>query len=71
MEIVAKENMVTIMDHREGRRTEEFVEDLMVVPRVIMGKWKSQRLDELPESFCGEAFGVVVDSFFDQQLEFC
>ncbi|KAG5537052.1 hypothetical protein RHGRI_024486 [Rhododendron griersonianum] len=53
MEIVAKENMVTIMDHREGRRTEEYVEDPMVVPRLIMGKWKSQRLDELPESFCG------------------
>ncbi|KAG5537059.1 hypothetical protein RHGRI_024488 [Rhododendron griersonianum] len=53
MEIVAKENMVTIMDHREGRRTEEFVEDPMVVPRRIMDKWKPQRLDELPEAFCG------------------
>lgn len=53
MEIVAKENMVTVMDHRKGQRTEEFVEDPMVVPRRIMEKWKPQRIDELPEAFCG------------------
>ncbi|XAR58920.1 Anthranilate synthase [Bertholletia excelsa] len=53
MEIVAKENMATIMDHREGRRTEEFVEDPMVIPRRIMEQWKPQRIDELPEAFCG------------------
>ncbi|EYU45742.1 hypothetical protein ABFS82_O000500 [Erythranthe guttata] len=53
MEIVAKENMVTIVDHHEGRRTEEFVEDPMVVPRRIMEKWKPQRIDELPDAFCG------------------
>ncbi|KAK6145267.1 hypothetical protein DH2020_022087 [Rehmannia glutinosa] len=34
-------------------RTEEFVEDPMVVPRRIMEKWKPQRIDELPEAFCG------------------
>ncbi|XP_009802666.1 anthranilate synthase alpha subunit 2, chloroplastic isoform X3 [Nicotiana tabacum] len=53
MEIVAKENMVTIMDHHEGRRTEEFVEDPMIVPRRIMERWKPQCIDELPEAFCG------------------
>ncbi|CAA0842347.1 Anthranilate synthase alpha subunit 2-chloroplastic [Striga hermonthica] len=53
MEIVAKENMVTIVDHHEGQRTEEFVEDPMVVPRRIMEKWKPQRINELPEAFCG------------------
>ncbi|XP_009606071.1 anthranilate synthase alpha subunit 2, chloroplastic-like isoform X2 [Nicotiana tomentosiformis] len=53
MEIVAKENMVTIMDHQEGRRTEEFVEDPMIVPRRIMERWKPQCIDELPEAFCG------------------
>ncbi|KAG8371488.1 hypothetical protein BUALT_Bualt13G0092900 [Buddleja alternifolia] len=53
MEIVAKENMVTIVDHHAGQRTEEFVEDPMVVPRRIMEKWKPQRVDELPEAFCG------------------
>lgn len=54
MEIVAKESMVTIMDHRKGKRTEEIVEDPMVVPRRIMEGWTPQRVDELPEAFCGE-----------------
>ncbi|CAN4101839.1 unnamed protein product [Withania somnifera] len=53
MEIVAKENMVTIMDHLEGGRTEEFVEDPMIIPRRIMERWKPQCIDELPEAFCG------------------
>ncbi|KAF8396915.1 hypothetical protein HHK36_018550 [Tetracentron sinense] len=53
MEIVAKENMVTVMDHEEGRRTEEFVEDPMVVPQRIMEGWNPQLIDELPEAFCG------------------
>ncbi|KAM3284487.1 anthranilate synthase alpha subunit 2, chloroplastic isoform X1 [Capsicum chacoense] len=53
MEIVAKENMVTIMDHLEGSRTEEFVGDPMIIPRKIMEKWKPQCIDELPEAFCG------------------
>ncbi|XP_059297698.1 anthranilate synthase alpha subunit 2, chloroplastic-like isoform X2 [Lycium ferocissimum] len=53
MEIVAKENMVTIMDHPERRRTEEFVEDPMTVPRRIIEQWKPQCIDELPEAFCG------------------
>lgn len=50
---MAKENMVTIMDHGEGRRTEEIVEDPMAVPRRIMEGWSPQRIDELPEFFCG------------------
>uniref|UniRef100_A0A3N7GAA1 anthranilate synthase n=1 Tax=Populus trichocarpa TaxID=3694 RepID=A0A3N7GAA1_POPTR len=53
MEIVAKENMVTIMDHYEGRRMEEIVEDPMEVPRKIMEGWEPQLIDELPEAFCG------------------
>lgn len=53
MEIVAKENMVTVMDHEEGRRTEEIVEDPMVIPRGIMEKWTPQLIDGLPEAFCG------------------
>ncbi|XP_057955496.1 anthranilate synthase alpha subunit 2, chloroplastic-like [Malania oleifera] len=53
MEIVAKENLVTIMDHEKGQRTEEIVEDPMTVPRRIMEKWKPQLIDDLPEAFCG------------------
>ncbi|KAF3659823.1 hypothetical protein FXO37_13807 [Capsicum annuum] len=54
MEIVAKENMVTIVDHFEGSRTEEFLEDPMINPHKIMEKWKPQCIDELPEAFCGQ-----------------
>lgn len=53
MEIVAKEHKVTIMDHEEGRLTEEFVEDPMVIPRRISEDWKPQLIDELPGTFCG------------------
>lgn len=60
MEIVAKENSVTIMDHREGKRTETFEEDPMVIPRRIMDKWKPQRLDELPEAFTGNAIFICL-----------
>lgn len=53
MEIVAKENVVTVMDHYEGKRVEEFVEDPMSVPKKIMDEWKPQLIDELPDAFCG------------------
>ncbi|XP_048324965.2 anthranilate synthase alpha subunit 2, chloroplastic [Ziziphus jujuba] len=53
IEIVAKENMVTIMDHEEGCRTEEIVEDPMSIPRRIMEGWAPQLIDELPDAFCG------------------
>lgn len=53
MEIVAKENSVTVMDHYEGQKTEEVVDDPMTVPRRIMEKWKPQLVDELPDVFCG------------------
>ncbi|XP_043693209.1 anthranilate synthase alpha subunit 1, chloroplastic-like isoform X2 [Telopea speciosissima] len=53
MEIVAKENLVTIMDHEKGCRTEEFVDDPMVIPRRIVESWKPQLIEELPDAFCG------------------
>ncbi|XP_074295033.1 anthranilate synthase alpha subunit 2, chloroplastic-like [Silene latifolia] len=53
MEIVAKENLVTVMDHHRGKRTEENVEDPMSVPKKIMEDWKPQLIDELPDAFCG------------------
>ncbi|PKU87365.1 anthranilate synthase alpha subunit 1, chloroplastic [Dendrobium catenatum] len=53
MEIVAKENMVSILDHEEGRKTEKFVEDPMEVPRTIMEGWNPVLIDELPDAFCG------------------
>ncbi|KAK3228662.1 hypothetical protein Dsin_000543 [Dipteronia sinensis] len=53
MEIVAKENKVTIMDHEKGTLVEEFVEDPMVIPRRISEEWKPQLIDDLPDAFCG------------------
>lgn len=53
MEIVAKENTVVIMDHEEGKMSEEFVEDPMQVPRRIMEGWSPQIIDNLPDAFCG------------------
>lgn len=61
MEIVAKENVVTIMDHEEGKKVEEFVEDPMGVPRRIMEDWSPQIIDELPDAFCGK---LVRNLFF-------
>ncbi|EEF35519.1 anthranilate synthase alpha subunit 1, chloroplastic [Ricinus communis] len=53
IEIVAKENKVTIMDHEEGSLTEDFAEDPMTIPRRISEGWKPQLISELPEAFCG------------------
>lgn len=53
IEIVAKENMVTTMYHEEGRKTEEIVDDPMVIPQRIMEKWSPQVIDELPDAFSG------------------
>ena len=53
MEIVAKENWVTVLDHEDGQRKEEFVDDPMTVPRKIMERWNPQSTDDLPDAFCG------------------
>lgn len=53
MEILAKENVVTILNHEEGKRTEEIVEDPMEIPRRIMADWRPQLINELPDAFCG------------------
>lgn len=70
MEIVAKENMVTIMDHHQGKRTEEYAEDPMVIPRRIMENWNPQRLDELPEAFCGNGLLSLLFMYVFVQLVF-
>ncbi|KAM3281525.1 anthranilate synthase alpha subunit 2, chloroplastic isoform X1 [Capsicum chacoense] len=57
--LVAKENMVTIVDHFEGSRTEEFLEDPMINPHKIMEKWKPQCIDELPEAFCEQKHALL------------
>nr|BAF30812.1 anthranilate synthase alpha 2 subunit [Avena sativa] len=53
MEIVAKEDKVTTMDHEKGTVTEQIVDDPMEVPRSIMEGWHPQQIDDLPETFSG------------------
>ncbi|CAM8916846.1 unnamed protein product [Rhodiola kirilowii] len=53
LEVVAKENKVTVMDHEVGSLTEELVEDPMMVPRRISEGWKPQLIDGLPDAFIG------------------
>jgi anthranilate synthase component 1 len=54
MEIVAKEDKVTTMDHEKGTVTEQIMDDPMEVPRKIMEGWHPQEIDDLPETFSGE-----------------
>lgn len=58
MEVVAKDNRVTIIDHEEGRLTEKVVDDPMEIPKSISEGWKPQLLDELPDAFCGKKIEV-------------
>lgn len=53
IEIIAKENEVTIMDHVKGHVTEQVVEDPLLVPRRISEHWKPQLIEDLPDAFCG------------------
>ncbi|XP_078165289.1 anthranilate synthase alpha subunit 1, chloroplastic-like isoform X2 [Carex rostrata] len=53
MEIVAEENLVSILDHEEERMTEEVVADPMSIPQRIMEDWTPQLIDDLPNIFCG------------------
>lgn len=62
MEVVAKENKVTILDHDAGRAIEKIVEDPMVIPRSISEDWRPQLIQGLPAAFCGE---------IDVDIDFC
>ncbi|XP_052187679.1 anthranilate synthase alpha subunit 1, chloroplastic isoform X2 [Diospyros lotus] len=53
MELVAKENKVTILDHEKGSITDEVLADPMAIPRSISESWKPQFIEELPDTFCG------------------
>ncbi|RDX65103.1 Anthranilate synthase alpha subunit 1, chloroplastic, partial [Mucuna pruriens] len=53
MEVVAKDNKVTIIDHEFGNLTEKIVDDPMMIPRNISEGWKPYLIDNLPDAFCG------------------
>lgn len=54
IEVLAKENKVTILDHSSGKIVEKMVEDPMTVPRSISESWRPQLTEDLPDAFCGE-----------------
>lgn len=56
LEIVAKENKVTILDHVAGDLTEKVVEDPVTVARSISQGWKPKLIADLPDAFCGKIF---------------
>eukprot|EP00249_Psilotum_nudum_P010198 c22396_g1_i1 orf=205-2118(+) len=53
MEIVAKEDFVTILDHEEGSRVERMMNDPMNIISDFASKWKPVAIDGLPDIFCG------------------
>ncbi|KAL3650248.1 ASTRA complex subunit [Castilleja foliolosa] len=53
MEVVAKENKVTILDHDLGTRVEKIVDNPMTIPRSISEGWRPQLIQDLPEALCG------------------
>nr|XP_043632829.1 anthranilate synthase alpha subunit 1, chloroplastic-like isoform X2 [Erigeron canadensis] len=53
MEVIAKENNVTIVDHEKGSLTEKVVDDPLEIPRSLSDGWKPQPLESLPDTFCG------------------
>ncbi|KAL6581193.1 ASTRA complex subunit [Orobanche minor] len=57
IEIVAKENKVTILDHDAGTVTEKLVEDPMTIPRSISQSWRPQLIQDLPDALCGGWIG--------------
>ncbi|GFQ00324.1 anthranilate synthase alpha subunit 1 chloroplastic [Phtheirospermum japonicum] len=57
MEVVAKENKVTILDHGLGTMVEKIVDDPMTIPRSISEGWRPQLIQDLPEALCGRWVG--------------
>ncbi|KAI3695818.1 hypothetical protein L1987_78820 [Smallanthus sonchifolius] len=53
IEIIAKENNVTIVDHKKGSFVEKVVDDPMEIPTSISDGWEPQLVDDLPDTFCG------------------
>lgn len=52
IEVIAKENNVTIMEHEKGSLVHKFVDDPTEVPKSLSDNWEPQLLDGLPDTFC-------------------
>ncbi|KAG0571817.1 hypothetical protein KC19_VG045300 [Ceratodon purpureus] len=53
MEIIAKEDCITILNHEKGTREEKISDDPMNEPAEIASKWEPVKIDSLPDVFCG------------------
>ncbi|KAH7292545.1 hypothetical protein KP509_29G073700 [Ceratopteris richardii] len=53
LEMIAKGNTVSILDHEKGSRIKQITEDPMKVPSELTSKWKAVAIDGLPNVFCG------------------
>ncbi|KAH9534294.1 hypothetical protein CY35_18G100200 [Sphagnum magellanicum] len=53
MEIVAKEDRITVLNHEDGTCIEKTSEDPLGEPSKIASKWQPVKLDSLPDVFCG------------------
>ena len=53
IEIVAKQDRVTILNHKEASRVEHVTEDPFVTASDLVSKWKAAPVEGLPDAFCG------------------
>lgn len=53
IELIAKGELVIVLNHEKGTRTEQIMEDPMEAPSEIMAKWKAATIEGLPNVFCG------------------
>ncbi|MCO5550639.1 hypothetical protein L7F22_004128 [Adiantum nelumboides] len=53
IEVIAKGELVTILNHEMGTRTEQCMEDPMKAPSEIALNWKAAAIEGLPNIFCG------------------
>ena len=68
MEIVAKANNVTVMDHEMKSKKEHHASDPMTIARDIMEQWTPQITDGLPDAFCGEVFVPLSEVWIDNAV---
>ena len=57
IEIVAKANVVTVLNHAEGTCSESVSDDPMTTPVDLSKEWKPVTVKGLPPAFCGEGMG--------------
>lgn len=59
LEIIAKENSVTIVDHEKGSSIQKVVDNPMEIAKSLSDGWEPQLLDDLPDTFCGMIYNSL------------